>query len=150
MKKLKVSPADTALVTAAVAAVKAPVRHIDGKTAPALVGAALRLNDGSIITATNLLADVGGLSMCAEPIAIAEAVRHPDKKIEAVVAVYYVKGEEPRVISPCGRCREAVTDYAPDSVVILREPGKKSLFKVKARDLLPLKYLDYWRGNKLV
>jgi cytidine deaminase len=150
MKKLKVSAADKTLVAAAIAAVKAPVRHPDGGIAPALVGAAVRLNDGSIITSTNLIADVSSLSMCAEPSAIAEAVRYPDKKIEAVVAVYYVRGQEPRVISPCGRCREAVTDYAPESVVLLRTPGKKDLFKVKAKELLPLKYVEYWRGDKLI
>ena len=150
MKKLKISPADKALVAAAAQAVKATVHQPCGGKAPALVGAALRLNDGTIITSINLIADVGGLSTCAEPIAIAEAVRHPHKKIEAIVAVYYMAGEEPRVISPCGRCREAVVDYAPDSKVILREPGKKSLFKVKAADLLPLKYAEYWRGDRLI
>lgn len=150
MKKQKISAADKALVAAAVKAVKAPVRQLFGGKAPALVGAALRLNDGSIITSVNLIADVGGLSVCAEPVAIAEAVRHPDKKIVAVVAVYYAAGQEPCVISPCGRCREAVTDYAPDSLVILREPGKKALFKVKALDLLPLKYAEYWRDDKLI
>jgi len=150
MKKLKISSADKALVAAAIAAVKAPVHQLDGGKTPALVGAALRLSDGSIITSTNLIADVGSLSVCAEPVAIAQAIRHLDKKIEAIVAVYHAKGQEPQVISPCGRCREAVTDYAPDCVVILREPGKKSLFKVKALDLLPLKYAEYWNGNKLI
>jgi cytidine deaminase len=150
MKKQKLSPADKALVAAAVAAVKAPVRQLCGGKAPALVGAALRLNDGSIITSINLIADVGGLSVCAEPIAIAEAVRHPDKKIEAIVAVYHALGHQPRIVPPCGRCREAVTDYAPDSFVILREPGKTAFFKVKALDLLPLKYAAYWRDDRLI
>jgi cytidine deaminase len=151
MKKLEISPADETLVAAAAEAVKAMVHQPCGvKKAPALVGAAVRLNDGSIITSVNLIADVGGLSVCAEPIAIAQAVRHPDKRIEAVVAVYYAVGQEPCVVSPCGRCREAITDYAPDASVILRSPGEKSLFKVKAPDLLPLKYAEYWRGDTLI
>ena len=147
---MDISAADNALVAAAVAAVKAPVQQIYGENAPALVGAAIRLNDGSIITSINLIADVGGLSVCAEPIAIAQAVRQPDKKIEAIVAVYYAKGNEPRVVPPCGRCREAVTDYARESYVILREPGKSVHFKVKAHDLLPLKYAEYWRDDQLI
>lgn len=151
MKKLKISPADKALVAAAAKAVKATVHQpCGGKKAPALVGAALRLGDGSIITAVNLIADVGGLSVCAEPIAIAQAVRHPDKGIEAIVAVYYAAGQEPCVVPPCGRCREAITDYAPAASVILRAPGKTALFKVKAPDLLPLKYAEYWRGERLI
>ena len=150
MKKQDISPVDNALVAAAVAAVKTPVRQFSGGEAPALVGAAIRLNDGSIITSVNLIADVGGLSVCAEPIAIAQAVRRTDKKIEAIVAVYYEPGHEPRVISPCGRCREAITDYAPGGFVILREPGQADLFKVTALELLPLKYAEYWRDDKLI
>ena len=150
MKRQDISPADNTLVAAAIAAVRAPVRQFSGEKAPALVGAAIRLNDGSIITSINLIADVGGLSVCAEPIAIAQAVRHHDKTIEAIVAVYHAPGHEPCVISPCGRCREAITDYARDGFVILREPGKTDLFKVKALDLLPLKYAEYWQNYQLI
>ena len=150
MKKEQVTEADHALVAAAAAAVKQPVRQPLSGAAPALVGAAVRLSDGSIFTATNLIADVGGLSVCAEPIALAAAAHHPDKKVEAIVAVYHVPGEAPRVVAPCGRCREAVTDYAPESEVILRMPGDEVLFKVKAAELLPLKYAEYWRGEKLI
>lgn len=150
MKKEDTSPADHELVAAAIAAVKRPVSQIAGEKAPALVGAALRLDDGRIITSVNLIADVGGLSVCAEPVAIAEAIRHPDRKIEAIVAVYHEAGKEPRVISPCGRCREAITDYAQGCFVILREPRNTTLFKVRAGELLPLKYAEYWNGSNLI
>ncbi len=150
MKKEDVSDADRALVAAAAAAVKKTVRQPFGDTSPALVGAAVRLDDGSIVTSVNLIADVGGLSICAEPIAIAEAARQPDRKITEIVAVYHVPGEEPRVVSPCGRCRESITDYAPDCSVILRAPGTADIFKVRAADILPLKYAEYWRGGRLI
>jgi cytidine deaminase len=149
MKKRDVLPPDHALVAAAIGVVKKPVLQLSGEAAPALVGAAARLNDGSIITAVNLIADVGSLSICAEPVAIAEAVRQPGKRIETIVAVYYAPGQEPQVISPCGRCREAIADYALDSHVILREPGSDVLFKVKAAELLPLRYGAYWRDGQL-
>ena len=148
---MEISSEDNALVAAAVAAVKTPVHQpCGGGKAPALVGAALRFDDGSIITSLNLIADVGPLSICAEPIAIAEAVQHTDKKIREIVAVYCAPGHAPLVIPPCGRCRETITDYAPDSAVILRDPGKTALFKVKALDLLPLKYAGYWRDDQLI
>jgi cytidine deaminase len=150
MKREDISPADQALVAAAIAAVKTPVRQIGGAEIPAFVGAAVRLDDGNIVTSVNLIADVGGLSICAEPVAIAQAIRLPGRHIEAVVAVYHVPGQEPRVVAPCGRCREAVTDYAPHSHVILRDPGKEALFKVRSTDLLPLKYAEYWQGDKLI
>lgn len=103
-----------------------------------------------MITSVNLIADVGSLSVCAEPVAIAEAVRQPDKKIEAIVAVYHEPGSVPRVVSPCGRCREYIADYALDSFVILRQPKTDILFKAKAAELLPLRYAEYWQDNRFV
>src|SRR3989338_9237994 len=104
MKKNELSSPDHALIAAAVEVARKPVLQLFGEKAPALVGAAIRLEGGMIITSVNLIADVGSLSICAEPISIAEAVRHhPEKKIEAIVAVYHAPGHEPRVVSPCGR-----------------------------------------------
>jgi cytidine deaminase len=150
MKKLDITSADQALIAAAIEVVKKPVLQISGEKSPALVGAALRLSDNSIVTSINLIADVGSLSVCAEPIAIAEAVKRPDHKIETIVAVYHAAGQEPRVVSPCGRCREAIADYATDGCVILREPGTQGHFKVRATDLLPLRYGEFWRKGELI
>jgi cytidine deaminase len=150
MKKQSLVPHDKALIAAAIEAAKKPVLQLWREEAPALVASALRLDDGRIITSTNLMADVGSLSICAEPIAIAEAVRHTDRKIESIVAVYHVPGHEPKIVSPCGRCREIITDYAPDALVILRQPGTDETFKVKATDLLPLKYAEYWHHRELL
>lgn len=150
MEKHALSSLDHELIAAAVEAAKKPVSQLWGGKAPALVGAALRLEGGDVITSVNLIADVGSLSVCAEPIAIAEAIRQPGKKIAAIVAVYHEPGHEPRVVSPCGRCRECIADYALESFVILRQPKSDSLFKVRAVELLPLRYAEYWQDNQLV
>jgi cytidine deaminase len=150
MKKHPLTPADKALVAAAIEAAKKPVRQLWDEKAPPYVAAALKLDNGQVITAANLLADVGSLSLCAEPHAIAEAVRQPKRKIQTIVAVYHDPGLEPKVVSPCGRCREVITDYAQNAFVILRAPGKKTLFKVKATDLLPMKYGTYWHHRELI
>lgn len=150
MKKLPLTAQDKALVAAAMAESKKPLLHFWGEVAPPLVGAALRLDDGSVIASTNLFADVGSLSLCAEPFAIAEAAKKTKRRIKAIVAVYHDPGHEPKIIPPCGRCRELITDYAKDAYVILREPGKKTPFKVRARDLLPLKYADFWNHRELL
>lgn len=148
MQKKPLTDADYKLVDAAVAAVKEPINQIDG-VQPALVGSALRLDNGDIITSQNLIADVHSISMCAEPQAIAQANRRTDRKVEVIVAVYHRPGHEPRVIPPCGRCREVITDFI-DGDVILRDPGSTELYKVRAADLLPLKYRDYWKDDQLV
>jgi cytidine deaminase len=72
------------------------------------------------------------------------------RKIKAVVAVYHDPGLQPKIISPCGRCRELITDYAKDGYVILRDPGTRKTFKVKSGELLPFKYADYWHHRELL
>lgn len=149
MKKEPLAPEDLALVAAAVEAAMEPVLQIENVRAPALVSAALRLDNGEIITAQNLIADVGSISMCAEPQAVAQANRRAGRTIETIVAVYHQKDHAPLVIPPCGRCREIITDFTK-GFVILRDPGTPDLYKVKAGDLLPYKYGDYWRGDDLI
>jgi len=150
MHKLELTNADHDLIAAAFATVKKPITQIEGRKAPAKVCAALRLDDGEIVTSLNMTADVGSLSMCAEPQAIAEANRRVERVIETIVAVYYPPSGIARVIPPCGRCREIITDFSPAGFVILRDPGTDALYKVRSVDLLPLKYGDYWQDGELV
>lgn len=150
MNKIELTNLDHDLIAAASAAIKKPIIQIENRKAPALVCAALRLDDGEIVTALNMTADVGSLSMCAEPQAIAEANRRTDRKIETVVAVYYPPEGEPKVIPPCGRCREIITDFSPAGFVIMRDPGTDQVYKVRGVDLLPYKYGDYWLDGRLI
>ena len=97
-----------------------------------------------------MITDVGSISMCAEPFAIAEANRRDGRKIEAIVAVYLVPGGEPKVVAPCGRCREVIVDFIAAGHVVLRDPGSDKLYRVKATDLLPARYGDFWQDGQLI
>jgi cytidine deaminase len=57
------------------------------------------------------------------------AVRHPKEDEEH---------RDIAVVSPCGACREMITDYAPDALVIV--PGPIGPVKVPVRALLPVPY----------
>lgn len=152
MERFPLTAQDHELVKAACDKVKQPVIHFSGAHRPAPVAAALRLDNGEILTGLNLKADVASLSVCAEPMIIGEARQRIDRKIETIVAVYYQDkdGQEPRVIPPCGRCRELMTDFTREGMVIMREPNGTELFKVRAIDLLPFKYAEYWDEKKLL
>lgn len=106
------------------------------------VGAALRGRDGRIWTGVHLGATVGRLSICAEAIALGRAVMDGDGTIECAVAVRHPKPEEVfqeiAVVSPCGACRENLTDYDAAALVIVTTP--EGLRKVPVRSLLPLPY----------
>ncbi len=108
------------------------------------VGAALRTTDGEVFTGIHFEATVGRIGICAEPFALANAVMAGKDKFDTIVAVMHPKPErgktEFEVISPCGMCREMVTDYDPQTkVIIYAEEGLK---KVDMSDLLPYKFKD--------
>jgi cytidine deaminase len=106
------------------------------------VAAAIRSRDGRIWTGIHLGATVGRLSICAEAIALGRAVLDGDGSIDTAVAVRHHKPEEPiqdiAVVSPCGACREMITDYSPQALVIV--PGPAGLLKLPIRTMLPLPY----------
>jgi len=106
------------------------------------VGAAIRGRDGRIWTGVHLGATVGRLSICAEAIALGRVVMDGDGTIECAVAVRHPKpdeaSQEVAVVSPCGACRENLTDYDREASVIVAMP--QGLRKVPLRALLPVPY----------
>ena len=106
------------------------------------VGAALRTADGEVFTSIHIDATVGRIAVCAEPIALANAIMAGKKKYDTIVAVKHPNPEKGRVnfevASPCGMCREIITDYDPETKVIVMADGQ--LKKLLMMDLLPYKY----------
>jgi cytidine deaminase len=101
------------------------------------VGAALRTRSGKVFAAVHLEANVGRIAVCAEAVAIGMAAAAGDTDIETIVAV----SEDGRVVSPCGMCRELISDYAPQATVIvpdLDQPDRP--MPVSVASLLPNKY----------
>lgn len=124
---------DTELVAAATRAVAS--RHRPGWH---FVGAALRGRSGEVFTAVNLQAYVTRISVCAEPIALGQAVMADDPIVRAVAVIQPPDGGDVRVVSPCGMCREIMGDYASDLEVIV--PGDAGPVTVPVSTLLPNKY----------
>lgn len=82
------------------------------------VGAALLLDDGSIVTGCNFENASYGLTLCAETVAVARA--NADGQLRAIAEVAVVgglmdesgkpHGSDP--IRPCGRCRQILNESA--------------------------------------
>jgi cytidine deaminase len=85
------------------------------------VGAALLLDDGSIVTGCNIENCSYRLTSCAEQAAIARAVseRGPQIRLRAV-AVANLNGS---ASMPCGACRQTLSEFGADDVLILY-PGE--------------------------
>jgi cytidine deaminase len=126
------SPDDRALVEAAEQAVRRRYRY--GRHT---VGAALRAASGRVFVAVNLDTTVGRAAICAEALALGEAVM-AGETVEVVAAVRHPRPDEPGgpvLVSPCGLCRELLLDYAPEAEVLVPGRGRTGL-----RALLPSPY----------
>lgn len=77
------------------------------------VGAALLVEDGSIVTGVNVENASYGLTICAERTAVTRAVTIGHRKIMAVAVATDNAG------SPCGACRQVLTEFAGDVPVYL-------------------------------
>ena len=105
------------------------------------VGAALITSKGSIFRGVNL-GFYCGIGSCAEYQAIGAMISNGEKEIKTIVAVWYdEKTKKHRVIPPCGKCREQMSQASrknQDSWVIISENKK-----VKLKELLPYS----WGGS---
>ncbi|MCX7993736.1 MAG: cytidine deaminase [Fimbriimonadales bacterium] len=72
------------------------------------VGAAVRTEDGRIFTGCNIENASYGLSICAERVAVFNAIAAGARQIVAVAVC------TPDGAAPCGACRQVLAEFAPD------------------------------------
>lgn len=107
------------------------------------IGSALRTASGKVYTGVHIEANVGRIAVCAEAIAIGIMRTRSSETVDTIVAVRCPrKGaglQEIEVVSPCGMCRELISDYGKDASVIVSERGR--LRKRSVASLLPDRFL---------
>lgn len=103
------------------------------------VGAALRTKSGNVYRAIHLEADVGGVAVCAEAIAVGMAVSDGETTFDTIVGVIPLDGGDIEVLPPCGMCRELLNDYDATTKVIF-PGGDGKLQKTQVRNLLPARW----------
>jgi cytidine deaminase len=113
------------------------------------VGAAIRLRSGKIFTGVSLDAYLGRMAVCAEAVALGQAITSAGETgIDTIVAVRHPPPEDKNqaiaVVSPCGACRELIWDYDRNARVIV--PGEAGATVESIGDLIPNKY-SRERGN---
>jgi cytidine deaminase len=103
------------------------------------IGAAVRMRDGRVFAGVHVEGYVGRITLCAEAVALGAALSAGARGVATVVAVAHEPGGDGPVVSPCGMCRELISDYGLDARVIVpsvQGPPRK----VAVLDLLPAKY----------
>jgi cytidine deaminase len=126
---------DQALVQAAIDLLNARFASAGG------LAAAIRTEDGDILTSIFFQPDWGGGGLCAETGAILEAHKR-NKQIAAVVCVSRLSGTHPIVIAaPCGICQERLFHWGANVAVAVPDPADGTHWLAKTlRDVQPY----YW------
>ena len=111
------------------------------------VGAAIRLEDGSIIKGANQENAAFSVTMCAERAAIFNAQSNFTQLAitEIAIAAKNAGGFVEEPVSPCGSCRQALLEmeqrYGKDIEIYLC--GNNNVYKLdSAKGLLPLAFAD--------
>jgi len=119
---------DTRLVAAAVEARGRAYAPYSGFA----VGAALLSKGGRVFTGCNVENASYGLTMCAERVALFRAAAEGGREF---VAIAVACGDSP--CSPCGACRQALYEFAPNLRVIMADGEGKTWEAAQLGELLP-------------
>lgn len=111
-----------------------------------LVGAAVLLDNGEIVTGSNQENMAYPSGLCAERIAVFHAAsRYPDSRMKAIAISGDARHfEVNHPVTPCGACRQVIAEYEikqknPIQLVLAGEKGK--VFVVESiENLLPLQF----------
>jgi len=102
------------------------------------VAAALRCKNGKVYTAIHIEAIYSGYAdVCGEVAVICVAVADDQSEFDTIVAVAKNESGNYKILEPCGRCRDVISDFGRDINVIIGDINNPQ--KVKVEDLIPHK-----------
>ena len=117
-----------------VATAKRAYEHAHAPYSNFRVGAAILLENGQIFSGCNVENASYGLTNCAERTAIFSAVSALGSEQVRIRAVVVVNDREVPC-SPCGACRQVISEFGPDAEVFYL--GPKGIQRSAMRQLLP-------------
>ena len=79
------------------------------------VGAALLTNEDKVYTGCNIESSSYSLTICAERNAIFKAISEGEREFKAIA----IAGDTNDFISPCGACRQVISDLCGEIDIIL-------------------------------
>jgi len=134
---------------ALIRAAKAAAAHAHAPYSHFGVGAALLLDDGSVVTGCNFENASYGLTLCAETVALATLNAQGKLKAVREIAIIggalkdgAISGSAP--VRPCGRCRQVLNEAAQlartDLIVHCASADLTVVEKHRLSDLLPLPF----------
>lgn len=110
------------------------------------VGAAILLEDGTVVTGNNQENAAYPSGLCAERVAIFHAsAQYPDKKIVKIaISADSEKTKLTKAVSPCGACRQSLYEYEhkqKEKIQIIFGTDYSTLYKTESlQNLLPFSF----------
>ena len=101
------------------------------------VGAAILTNENKAYTGCNVESSSYSLTLCAERTAIFKAISEGEREFKAIA----VAGDTEDFISPCGACRQVISDLCGEIDIILVSLNGDYIVK-KTSELLPFAFGD--------
>jgi cytidine deaminase len=101
------------------------------------VGAAILTHGRKIYTGCNIENSSYGLTICAERVAIFNAVSQGERKFKAIA----ITGRDAEFVPPCGACRQVLFDLAGD-IDIVQADRNHRVKVIKLSALLPFPFTD--------
>ncbi|WP_391115816.1 cytidine deaminase [Psychrobacillus sp. L3] len=104
------------------------------------VGAALLLNDGTVINGVNVENVSLGATNCAERTAIFTAIANGYKKgdFQAIA----VAGNTVDFLPPCSLCRQVLAEFCLPEMPVYLTNEKKNILELTLKELLPYAFTD--------
>lgn len=104
------------------------------------VGAALLCKDGTVYLGANIENSSYPLCMCAERNAIYNAYLHGVKKADIAAMALSADTDEP--CSPCGACRQVLSELFPKDAPIFMSNLKGDVQETNVEELLPFAFSE--------
>lgn len=117
------------------AAAHAARRHAYAPYSKFRVGAAVLTADGKTFTGGNVENASYGLTICAERVAISQAVSAGHRKFQAIAVV-----APGRVPTPCGACRQVLAEFGEILVVCADSRRRATAQVYPIAELLPVAF----------
>jgi cytidine deaminase len=99
------------------------------------VGCALLTKDGKVFTGTNIENSSFGLTICAERVAVFNAVSQGYTNFEAIAIV----NDKGTLCPPCGACRQVLSEFCDKTFVVLLQNNNATM-AYTLNDILPLAF----------
>ncbi|MCY8473982.1 cytidine deaminase [Bacillus sp. FSL L8-0222] len=97
------------------------------------VGAALLTKDGKVYRGCNIENAAYSMCNCAERTALFKAVSEGDTEFQMLA----VAADTPGPVSPCGACRQVISELCTKDVIIVLTNLQGQIQKMTAEELLP-------------